>query len=232
MYFLQSPGIAYGQVYSTAVATTYYASIMALTIKYLISSFAEILPWTYCRPGWGSECVGASEYLPQTINETAVKRVSSAELFFTKSVLREADNLDNGLGMPSWDLVLCLMAAWILIAIVLIRGIRSSGKASYFLAIFPYVVMSVLLWRALTLPGALDGIVYFLKPQWDQLLNPQVGYDEKKSSRFCCIFMNFLYAFFQVWYNAITQMFFSLAICFGTLVMYASFNNFRKNVYR
>lgn len=37
---------------------------------------------------------------------------------------------------------------------------------------------------------------------------------------------------FKVWYNAITQMFFSLAICFGTLVMYASFNNFRKNIYR
>ncbi|XP_073845387.1 sodium-dependent nutrient amino acid transporter 1-like [Musca autumnalis] len=202
-------GIAYGQVYSTAVATTYYASIMALTIKYLISSFAAILPWTYCRPEWGPECIATSEVLPQTpANETATKHVSSAELFFTKSVLREADSLDEGLGAPSWDLILCLMAAWTLIAVILIKGIRSSGKASYFLALFPYVVMFVLLWRALTLPGALDGIVYFLKPQWDQLLNP------------------------QVWYNAITQMFFSLAICFGTLVMYASFNNFRKNVYR
>ncbi|XP_075166196.1 sodium-dependent nutrient amino acid transporter 1 [Haematobia irritans] len=201
-------GIAYGQVYSTAVATTYYASIMALTIKYLIASFAEILPWTYCRPEWGAACLATSETI-QELNDTAtIKRVSSAELFFTKSVLREAENLNEGLGSPSWDLVLCLLAAWILIAIILIKGIRSSGKASYFLALFPYVVMLILLWRALTLPGALDGIVYFLKPQWDQLLNP------------------------QVWYNAITQMFFSLAICFGTLVMYASFNNFRKNVYR
>ncbi|XP_013107532.2 sodium-dependent nutrient amino acid transporter 1 [Stomoxys calcitrans] len=201
-------GIAYGQVYSTAVATTYYASIMALTIKYLLASFADILPWTYCRPEWGATCLATSDSLQEINSTIPTKRVSSAELFFTKSVLRETENLDHGLGMPSWDLVLCLLAAWILIAIILIKGIRSSGKASYFLALFPYVVMLILLWRALTLPGALDGIVYFLKPQWDQLLNP------------------------QVWYNAITQMFFSLAICFGTLVMYASFNNFRKNVYR
>ncbi|KAI8033378.1 hypothetical protein M5D96_013859 [Drosophila gunungcola] len=35
----------------------------------------------------------------------------------------------------------------------------------------------------------------------------------------------------HVWYAAITKMFFSLAACFGTLVMYASFNEFNKNVH-
>lgn len=37
---------------------------------------------------------------------------------------------------------------------------------------------------------------------------------------------------FQVWYAAITQCFFSLAVCFGNLIMYASFNRFDHNVYR
>lgn len=37
---------------------------------------------------------------------------------------------------------------------------------------------------------------------------------------------------FQVWYAAITQCFFSLAVCFGNLIMYASFNKFEHNVYR
>ncbi|KNC28897.1 hypothetical protein FF38_07364, partial [Lucilia cuprina] len=201
-------GIAYGQVYATALATTYYASIMALTLKYLIASLSDVLPWTYCLAEWGSSCIATSESLDQGANVTNSKRISSAELFFTKTVLRESENIDEGLGSPNWDLVVCLMFAWLIIAVILVKGIRSSGKASYFLAIFPYIVMFILLGRALTLPGSWDGIVYFLKPQWSELLNP------------------------NVWYNAITQMFFSLAICFGTLVMYASFNNFRKNVYR
>ncbi|KAH8271602.1 hypothetical protein KR018_010874 [Drosophila ironensis] len=199
-------GIAYGQVYSTALATTYYACIMALTIRYLVASFDGILPWTYCLLEWGSSCVatGASAN-----NTSIVQGISSAELYFTQTVLREPESLEeNGLGTPSWDLVLCLMATWLIIGTILCRGIRSSGKASYFLALFPYVIMLILLIRAVTLPGAWRGIRYFLEPQWSQLLNP------------------------HVWYAAITQMFFSLAICFGTLIMYASFNDFHKNVHK
>lgn len=46
---------------------------------------------------------------------------------------------------------------------------------SYFLAMFPYVTMGVLFIRAVTLPGSMKGIMYFLTPQWDQLLNPKVS---------------------------------------------------------
>ncbi|XP_055906728.1 sodium-dependent nutrient amino acid transporter 1 isoform X1 [Eupeodes corollae] len=200
-------GIAYGQVYATALATTYYACIMAITIKYLIASFSFTLPWTHCRPEWGPQCIDSTEI--ELNNQTEfTNRTSSAEIYFTKGVLREKHDINDGIGTPNWDLVLCLAAAWLIIGTTLVKGIRSSGKASYFLAIFPYFVMIILLFRAITLPGSIDGIIYFLKPQWNQLLNA------------------------KVWYAAITQMFFSLAICFGTLVMYASYNNFRKNVYR
>lgn len=147
---------------------------MALTLKYLISSLSDVLPWTYCQPEWGATCIATSESMDHS-NVSHVKRISSAELFFTKTVLRESDNIDEGLGSPNWDLVVCLMMAWIIIAVILIKGIRSSGKASYFLAIFPYIVMFILLGRALTLPGSWDGIVYFLKPQWSELLNPSVS---------------------------------------------------------
>lgn len=36
----------------------------------------------------------------------------------------------------------------------------------------------------------------------------------------------------QVWYAAVTQCFYSLAVCFGNIIMYASFNTFEHNVYR
>ena len=79
--------------------------------------------------------------------------------------------------MPDWKLSLWLLFAWVCIFLVIIRGVKSSGKVSYFLAIFPYIVMIILLIRACTLDGAIDGILYFIKPQWGELLNPKVKYN-------------------------------------------------------
>lgn len=89
-------------------------------------------------------------------------------------MLKELPNLDNGIGAPILNLSLFLLFAWIVIAAVLIKGIKSSGKASYFLALFPYAIIIVLLIRALTLDGAWNGIIYFIKPRWDKILEPSV----------------------------------------------------------
>jgi solute carrier family 6 (neurotransmitter transporter, glycine) member 5/9 len=101
-----------------------------------------------------------------------------------------------------------LALAWTCVTMILIKGIRSSGKASYFLALFPYLIMLILLVRSVTLPGAWNGIAYFLTPQWNKILEP------------------------KVWYAAVTQVFFSLTICFGNIIMYSSYNRFSNNIYR
>lgn len=44
-----------------------------------------------------------------------------------------------------------------------------------FLAIFPYFVMFILLIRGVTLPGAWEGIKYFIKPDFAKLLEPNVS---------------------------------------------------------
>ena len=49
-----------------------------------------------------------------------------------------------------------------------------STQIVYFTATFPYVVLVVLLVRGVLLPGALDGIIYYLKPDWSKLASPQV----------------------------------------------------------
>lgn len=106
----------------------------------------------------------------------SVHGVTSPLNIYRKDVLQEAKNIDNGLGTPILNLAIFLLIAWLFIAIVLIKGIRSSGKASYFLALFPYVVIVILLIRAVTLPGAWNGILFFLTPKWDKILEPGVSF--------------------------------------------------------
>lgn len=127
---------------------------------------------------------------------------------FSNEVLHQIDDLSDGLGVPNWKLVLCLIVSWLTLFLVIIKGVKSSGKAAYFLALFPYAIMITLLVRAVTLDGAVDGILYFLRPQWSELLNP------------------------KVWKEAIVQLFFSLAVGMGPIIMYSSYNRFEHNIYR
>uniref|UniRef100_A0A336KCW2 Sodium-dependent nutrient amino acid transporter 1 n=1 Tax=Culicoides sonorensis TaxID=179676 RepID=A0A336KCW2_CULSO len=202
-------GLGYSQTIACGVVSTFYAAILGLTFRYFFASFNAPLPWTECLPQWSNEnqtCISASEMIKVYGAQKGV--VGSASFYFGDVIFHAATNLDNGIGIPDWKLGLCVLLAWTLITTILAKGVHSSGKASYFLAIFPYVVMFVLLIRACTLPGAVNGIKYFFMPQWDKLLDG------------------------KVWYAAVTQVFFSLTICFGNILMYASYNKFSYNIYR
>lgn len=73
-------GVGTGQVLSLMFVTTYYFSIMGLTLKYLVSSFTFDLPWATCRPEWGANCTSAASMGMQ--NKGSAKMISSAELYF------------------------------------------------------------------------------------------------------------------------------------------------------
>lgn len=126
----------------------------------------------------------------------------------SKVVLQEKDSIDDGIGLPDWKLTLCLFASWFSVIVVTFKGVKSLGKASYFLAIFPYVVLICLMLRSVTLTGAGNGILFFVTPKWSKLLEP------------------------TVWYAAVTQCFFSLSVCFGAIITYSSHNDFKHNIYR
>ncbi|KAF2902507.1 hypothetical protein ILUMI_03679 [Ignelater luminosus] len=207
-------GVGYGQVIGCICVATYYCSLMALTLFYLVNSFTANLPWSECKQEWEPEntllnitCIASSE--KGTINQSLeTNTLSSSELWFTREVLKEKQQIDDGIGLPEWRLTLCLLVSWIVTFIVSVRGVKSSGKASYFLALFPYVIMLALLIRAVTLEGAGKGILYFIEPKWDKLLTA------------------------DVWYAAVTQCFFSLNVGFGSIVMYSSYNDFEHNINR
>ncbi|XP_050328357.1 sodium-dependent nutrient amino acid transporter 1-like isoform X1 [Bactrocera neohumeralis] len=199
-------GVGIGQAIATFAVLTYYSALIAVTIYYFIASFQSPLPWAYCREEW-LNCVGSSLSNSENVSSSE-KLQSSSELYFSNTVLRELDDISEGIGIPSWRLILTLLLSWIVTYLILIKGMRSLGKVAYFLAIFPYVILITLLIRAVTLEGSVDGIIYFLKPEWDKLLN------------------------MKVWKEAVVQCFFSLAVCFGPIVAFSSHNQFRYKVYR
>jgi solute carrier family 6 dopamine transporter-like protein 3 len=56
----------------------------------------------------------------------------------------------------------------------------------WFTALFPYVVLFILLVRGITLPGSAEGIRYYLSPNFEALKKAEVGYFspiENKSAR-------------------------------------------------
>ena len=53
----------------------------------------------------------------------------------------------------------------------------------HFAAPFPYLVLLVLLIRGVTLPGALNGIKFYIVPKWEKLLEYQVRSKIKKELR-------------------------------------------------
>lgn len=76
-------GIGYGQVMGSTVVMTFYASLMALTIRYIIFSFYNPLPWSECREEWNVPCMGSGDSIVKfNGNYSNLKISSSAELFF------------------------------------------------------------------------------------------------------------------------------------------------------
>ncbi|XP_074641152.1 sodium-dependent dopamine transporter-like [Tubulanus polymorphus] len=135
--------------------------------------------------------------------------VSPAQEYFERAMLEsnQAYGVED-LGKIKWQLVLCLLAVYLICYFSLWKGISTSGKVVWFTALFPYGVLLILLGRGATLEGAGTGIRYYLTPNFTRLQNA------------------------EVWVDAATQVFFSLGPGFGVLLAFSSYNKFNNNVYR
>ncbi len=67
-----------------------------------------------------------------------------------------------------------MFIAWLAVFFVLVRGIKSVGKAVYFTSTFPYMILTALLINAVVRDGAVDGIIFYITPQWHRLADPKV----------------------------------------------------------
>lgn len=69
---------------ATAIVTTYYATLMAITLRYFVESFYPTLPWSYCRPEWGPSCLDSAPQAAAQVSQSnlTMMRTTSAEFYF------------------------------------------------------------------------------------------------------------------------------------------------------
>jgi NSS family neurotransmitter:Na+ symporter len=124
---------------------------------------------------------------------------NNPERFFLTQYL-QAPAQPSGLGGPVANVLLPLLGVWALTLYVLVRGVkRGIELASRIMMPVFFVLFILLVIRAVTLPGATEGLNTLFKPDWASITDS------------------------QVWIAAYAQIFFSLSICFAIMVTYASY---------
>ncbi|XP_060687954.1 sodium- and chloride-dependent neutral and basic amino acid transporter B(0+)-like [Hemiscyllium ocellatum] len=229
-------GVGINIVLLEAFSIIPYTCILAYSLYYLFASFQSPLPWAGCFSWWGADetcsrtpkdplCnltlndgyftivnttwLQANNKTCLNGSEISIPHQGPSEQYWDKVVLRRTSSIDET-GEIVWYLALCLFLAWLIIGAALSKGIKSSGKVVYFTATLPYVILTILLIRGLTLEGASKGIEFYIGSQSD--------------------FSTLADA--QVWKDAAMQIFFSLSVGSGTLIALSSYNKFHNNCYQ
>uniref|UniRef100_A0A3P9LS64 Transporter n=1 Tax=Oryzias latipes TaxID=8090 RepID=A0A3P9LS64_ORYLA len=201
-------GIGYATQVVIAYAAVSYIVIQAWAFFYLFSSFRAEVPWASCKNDWNTEsCVEFDKANMSSNWSAAANATTPATEFWERRVLGISQGIEQ-IGSLRWELALCLLLAWILCYFCVWKGVRSTGKVVYFTATFPYVMLVVLLARGLSLPGAMDGLAFYLYPDPSRLVDP------------------------QVWMDAGAQVLFSFGICQGSLTALGSYNRFNNDCYK
>uniref|UniRef100_A0A3Q2PDA0 Transporter n=1 Tax=Fundulus heteroclitus TaxID=8078 RepID=A0A3Q2PDA0_FUNHE len=191
-------GVGMASVAISFIMCTYYNVVITWALYYLFSSFQAPLPWQSCNNTWNT---------PNCTDHATNSSYSStaSQEFFKYKMLGQTNGVEET-GTLRWELFLILILAWILIYLCIFKGVKSTGKVVYFTALFPYVILIALLINNVQLPGASEGIAFFIVPEWDKLRSV------------------------EVWVNAAAQIFNSIGIGFGSLLAMSSYNSFNNNV--
>ncbi|XP_076319918.1 sodium- and chloride-dependent glycine transporter 2-like isoform X6 [Tachypleus tridentatus] len=227
-------GVGFAMVTVSLIIVIYYNVVMSYTIFYMASIFQYEVPWSRCDPLWANNtnCHVRSENVTLMLNNSK----TSSQVYWEHYVLQLTEGIENSGGIK-WDLSLCLLLSWIIVVFCLLKGIKTSGKVVYFAATFPYIILLILLITGLLQEGAIDGVLYFITPTWQKLLDikehhfrfewgGEINFYWRLGGIGLWTVLDF------VWQAAASQMFFSLSVSMGALIMYSSYNDFRNNIFR
>ncbi|XP_037515681.2 sodium-dependent proline transporter [Rhipicephalus sanguineus] len=246
-------GNAFSMMWGAFITTIYYQVVLTYAFLYLFHSFKRPLPWSDCFKWWGATPEGcyrrspehgsgqrlcdnvrrnlvaaglndtgaehlvAVSYMNRTVlvsqNEYSARfagclnaNASSTEAFYNDYVLNVSPRIEDAGELQS-SLLICYGLCWTLIFLAIFKGIQVSGKVALITATAPYFMLGVMLLRGITLPGASIGLRYLLLPRWEALFDG------------------------RVWAAATEQVFYSLSIGTGGLVLYGSFQEFRADMH-
>ncbi|XP_063689888.1 sodium- and chloride-dependent GABA transporter 1-like isoform X2 [Bolinopsis microptera] len=183
-------GIGIGQLIVCLQMTAYFPMVMTWCMYYFYLSFSSPLPWQECADK----------------NDMCCMNDSAAHLWYESSLQATPSIDDTGEFIPA--IAGCWFIGWVLTYMCLFKGIQSSGKAAYFTATFPYVVLIALFIRGVTLEGAGNGIKVFFTPDFEKLLDP------------------------FIWMDAAGQIFYSIGVGFGAIICFGSYNPVKNNCSR
>jgi neurotransmitter:Na+ symporter, NSS family len=169
-------GIGVAAILAGFMVVIYYAAVMAWSLVFLVDSFQSPLPWSEDSSG-----------------------------FFFNSVLGISDSIGN-VGGINWTLFAALFFVWLAIYLSVRNGVKSVGKVVAWTMPLPIILLIILFIRGITLPGAFEGITFYLSPDFSVLLST------------------------EIWIAAISQIFFTLSLAFGIMIAYASFNKESQDV--
>uniref|UniRef100_A0AAY5KZG2 Transporter n=1 Tax=Esox lucius TaxID=8010 RepID=A0AAY5KZG2_ESOLU len=200
-------GIGYASIVIVSLLNVYYIVILAWGLYYLFQCFQPELPWAKCNQPWNTDRSHTDSLMHKCLHTYSLTWNLFVPSLLRRNVLSISSGIDD-VGSLKWDLALCLLAVWVVCFFCIWKGVKSTGKVVYITATFPFVMLIVLLVRGVTLPGASEGIKFYLYPDLSRLQDP------------------------EVWIDAGTQIFFSYAICLGAMTSLGSYNKYKYNCYR
>jgi len=172
-----------------------------LAFRKLLGARFEWIGWLVVMVGFATMIyytvilAWAADY---TIFSASLAYAGNTEVFFFDGFLQTTGHL-SPLGNPDMMIVGGLVLVWAWIFAAIIRGVRSVEKMVWVTVTLPWLLIAVFVLRGLTLPGAMDGIAYYLTPDFSVLTSP------------------------DVWLAAYGQIFFTLSLGWGVMITYASF---------
>ncbi|RUS71016.1 hypothetical protein EGW08_021218, partial [Elysia chlorotica] len=135
-------GLGYTMVALAAVISIYYNIVVATAIYFLFASMQSEVPWASCGNDWNTCACRTydmnvtlvdpmmwynSSGLNCTGQETPEKVKTSSDEYYHNKVLEATDGIEDA-GKLKWDLTLCNLLAWVIIAVALIKGVKTMGK--------------------------------------------------------------------------------------------------------
>uniref|UniRef100_A0A8C7BKB4 Transporter n=1 Tax=Neovison vison TaxID=452646 RepID=A0A8C7BKB4_NEOVI len=126
-------GVGYAVILIAIYVGFYYNVIIAWSLYYLFSSFTLKLPWTDCGHSWNSPNCTDPKLLNGSVlgNHTKYSKYkfTPAAEFYERGVLHlhESSGIHD-IGLPQWQLSLCLMVVVVILFFSLWKGVKTSGK--------------------------------------------------------------------------------------------------------